>query len=51
VFNIPLVQFVDVPGYAIGLAAERAGTMRWGVELAKAYYVRELTDNGNLSTS
>jgi len=41
VFNIPLVQFVDVPGYAIGLAAERAATMRWGVELAKAYYVRK----------
>lgn len=35
IFNIPLVQFVDVPGYAIGLAAERAATIRWGVELAK----------------
>ena len=38
VFNIPLVQLVDVPGYAVGLGAERAATMRWGVELAKAYY-------------
>ncbi|PHH87803.1 hypothetical protein CDD83_8380 [Cordyceps sp. RAO-2017] len=38
VMNLPVVQFVDVPGYAIGTAAERAATMRWGVELAKAYF-------------
>lgn len=38
VFNIPLIQFVDVPGYAVGLSAERSATMRWGVELAKVYY-------------
>jgi acetyl-CoA carboxylase carboxyltransferase component len=38
VFNLPIVQFVDIPGYAIGTAAERAATMKWGVELAKAYY-------------
>ncbi|KAK3680707.1 hypothetical protein LTR37_021096 [Vermiconidia calcicola] len=38
VFNLPVVQFVDVPGYAIGTVAERTATMRWGVELAKAYY-------------
>ena len=25
-------------GYAIGTTAERAATMKWGVELAKAYY-------------
>ncbi|KAF2720132.1 propionyl-CoA carboxylase-like protein [Polychaeton citri CBS 116435] len=37
-FNIPLMQFVDVPGYTIGTVAERAATMRWGVELAKTYY-------------
>lgn len=37
-FNLPLLQFVDVPGYAIGTVAERTATMRWGVELAKAYY-------------
>jgi acetyl-CoA carboxylase carboxyltransferase component len=38
VFNLPIVQFVDVPGYAIGTVAERTGTMKWGVNLAMAYY-------------
>ncbi|ORY10944.1 carboxyl transferase [Clohesyomyces aquaticus] len=38
VFNIPLVQFVDVPGYAIGTVAERTATMRHGVALATTYY-------------
>lgn len=38
VFNLPVVQFVDVPGYAVGTAAERAATMRHGVSLVTAYY-------------
>jgi acetyl-CoA carboxylase carboxyltransferase component len=38
VFNLPMVQFVDVPGYAIGTVAEKQATMRWGVELTKTYY-------------
>jgi acetyl-CoA carboxylase carboxyltransferase component len=38
VFNIPLVQFVDVPGYAIGTVAERTATMRHGITLATTYY-------------
>ncbi|KAJ5673099.1 hypothetical protein N7507_002226 [Penicillium longicatenatum] len=38
VMNIPILQFIDVPGYAIGTVAERNATMRWGVELAKAYF-------------
>ncbi|KAK2742763.1 hypothetical protein FQN55_007704 [Onygenales sp. PD_40] len=38
VMNLPLVQFIDVPGYAIGTVAERTATMRWGVELGKAYF-------------
>ena len=38
VFNLPLLQFVDIPGYAIGTVAERTATMRWGVQLATAYY-------------
>ena len=38
VFNLPVLQFVDVPGYAVGTVAERTATMRWGVELSKAYY-------------
>ncbi|KAL4913862.1 carboxyl transferase [Aspergillus aurantiobrunneus] len=38
VMNIPILQFIDVPGYAIGTVAERTATMRWGIELAKAYF-------------
>ncbi|KAF2091629.1 propionyl-CoA carboxylase beta chain mitochondrial precursor [Saccharata proteae CBS 121410] len=38
VFNIPLVQFVDIPGYSIGTVAERTATMRHGVQLAATYY-------------
>ncbi|WPH01600.1 alpha subunit of putative methylmalonyl-CoA decarboxylase [Acrodontium crateriforme] len=38
VMNLPVLQFVDVPGYAIGTVAERTSTMRWGVELGKAYF-------------
>ncbi|CEL00506.1 Putative Propionyl-CoA carboxylase [Aspergillus calidoustus] len=38
VMNLPVLQFVDVPGYAIGTIAERTATMRWGIELAKAYF-------------
>ncbi|THY38551.1 ClpP/crotonase [Aureobasidium pullulans] len=38
IFNIPLVQFVDIPGYAIGTVAERNATMRHGILLATAYY-------------
>lgn len=38
IFNIPLVQFVDIPGFAIGTVAERAATMRHGVALAATYH-------------
>ncbi|KAI2478415.1 Propionyl-CoA carboxylase beta chain mitochondrial [Pyrenophora tritici-repentis] len=38
VFNIPLIQFVDIPGYAIGTVAERSATMRHGITLASTYY-------------
>ncbi|KAK7517955.1 propionyl-CoA carboxylase-like protein [Phyllosticta citriasiana] len=38
VFNLPVVQLIDVPGYAVGTAAERSATMRHGVALATAYY-------------
>jgi acetyl-CoA carboxylase carboxyltransferase component len=37
VFNLPVVQFVDIPGYAIGTVAERSATMRHGINLALAY--------------
>ncbi|KAK5135761.1 hypothetical protein LTR08_004747 [Meristemomyces frigidus] len=38
VFNIPILQLVDVPGHARGTVAERTAVMRWGVELWKTYY-------------
>ncbi|KAF3760916.1 ClpP/crotonase [Cryphonectria parasitica EP155] len=38
VFNLPIIQFVDCPGYAVGTAAERQATMKYGVELGKAYF-------------
>ncbi|KAH8649651.1 propionyl-CoA carboxylase-like protein [Tricladium varicosporioides] len=38
IFNIPILQFVDIPGYAIGTVAERTSTMRHGISLATAYY-------------
>jgi len=31
-------MLTHVAGYAIGTVAERSATMRWGVELAKAYF-------------
>ncbi|KAH7310307.1 carboxyl transferase [Rhexocercosporidium sp. MPI-PUGE-AT-0058] len=37
-FNIPILQFVDVPGYAIGTNAERTATMRHGIALATTYF-------------
>ncbi|KAJ1331650.1 methylmalonyl-CoA decarboxylase subunit alpha [Microdochium nivale] len=38
IFNIPAVQLADIPGYAVGTAAERTATMRHGVALAATYY-------------
>ncbi|KAL2059898.1 hypothetical protein VTL71DRAFT_10053 [Oculimacula yallundae] len=38
IFNIPLLQFVDIPGYAIGTNAERTATMRHGIALATTYF-------------
>jgi acetyl-CoA carboxylase carboxyltransferase component len=29
-FRLPLITFIDEPGFDIGLDAERAGTIRWG---------------------
>ena len=31
-FRLPIVTFVDEPGFDIGLEAERAGTIRWGTK-------------------
>jgi acetyl-CoA carboxylase carboxyltransferase component len=38
VMNIPILQLVDCPGYAIGWEAEQAATMKFGVELAKTLF-------------
>lgn len=38
VMNLPVLQFVDIPGYAVGTVAERTATMRHGINLAMAYY-------------
>ena len=38
IFNIPIIQFVDVPGYAIGTEAERSAVLRHGVDLGVTYF-------------
>src|SRR5262249_8334551 len=37
-FHLPVVNFVDQPGFLIGVAAERAGTVRRGVRALSAVY-------------
>jgi acetyl-CoA carboxylase carboxyltransferase component len=37
-FHLPVVHFVDQPGFLIGVAAERAGTVRKGVRALAAIY-------------
>ena len=37
-FHLPVVHLVDVPGFAIGVAAEKAGTIRHGVRAMSAVY-------------
>src|SRR5690625_7877388 len=37
-FHLPIVNLVDQPGLAIGLAAERQGTIRKGVRAISASY-------------
>ena len=37
-FHLPVVNFVDQPGFLIGTAAERAGTVRKGVRALSAIY-------------
>jgi acetyl-CoA carboxylase carboxyltransferase component len=37
-FHLPVVNFVDQPGFLIGVAAERAGTVRRGVRALAAVY-------------
>jgi acetyl-CoA carboxylase carboxyltransferase component len=37
-FHLPVVNFVDQPGFLVGVAAERAGTIRKGVRALSAIY-------------
>jgi propionyl-CoA carboxylase beta chain len=37
-FHLPVVHLVDVPGFAIGVAAEKAGAIRHGVRAMSAVY-------------
>jgi acetyl-CoA carboxylase carboxyltransferase component len=37
-FHLPCVNFVDQPGFLLGTAAERAGTIRYGVRALAAVY-------------
>jgi acetyl-CoA carboxylase carboxyltransferase component len=38
IFNLPVIQFIDIPGYAIGTVAEKTAVMRHGINLALAYH-------------
>lgn len=38
VMGIPVVQLLDIPGFAVGTVAERSGVMKWGMELYKVYF-------------
>jgi len=38
IFHLPVVNFVDVPGFQIGLEAEQSGVMRSGVRALSAIY-------------
>jgi acetyl-CoA carboxylase carboxyltransferase component len=37
-FHLPVVHFVDIPGFVIGLDAEKAGTIRHGARALAAIY-------------
>ncbi|CAN5227850.1 propionyl-CoA carboxylase subunit beta [soil metagenome] len=37
-FHLPVVHLVDVPGFAVGVAAEKASTIRYGVRAQAAVY-------------
>ena len=41
-FHLPMVHLVDIPGFLIGLAAERAGTLRHGAAALAAIFRAEI---------
>lgn len=38
VFGLPIIQLIDIPGFAVGTVAEKSGMMKWGTELFKVYF-------------
>jgi acetyl-CoA carboxylase carboxyltransferase component len=48
VFGLPLVQMVDIPGFAVGTVAEKSGMMRWGTELCKVYHTMKMPTSGSI---
>jgi len=38
IFHLPVVNFIDIPGFQIGLEAEQSGVMRSGVRALSALY-------------
>ncbi len=41
-FHLPVVNFVDQPGFVVGTAAERAGTARFGARAIAAMYQAQI---------
>jgi acetyl-CoA carboxylase carboxyltransferase component len=42
VMGLPIVQLVDIPGFAVGTVAEKSGVMKWGTDLFKTYYTTSI---------
>jgi acetyl-CoA carboxylase carboxyltransferase component len=38
VMGLPMIQFIDIPGFAVGTVAERSGVMKWGLEMYKTLF-------------
>lgn len=41
-FHLPIVYFVDVPGFMVGTEAEKAGTLRWGMRAVQSLIFAEV---------
>ena len=38
VFGLPMLQLVDIPGFAVGTASEKGGVIKWGLEMCKTIF-------------
>jgi acetyl-CoA carboxylase carboxyltransferase component len=38
VMGLPVIQLIDIPGFAVGTVAERSGVMKWGLEMYKTLF-------------